>query len=75
MLTDSLEMHLFDDELMAEIEMVTDLMITATASDRPLCHHTIDEVLDVPGRSRMRMRCRCHEPRATVTPLRTRSAR
>jgi hypothetical protein len=61
-MTDPLYVDLHDRELLAEIDMVTELMITATESDLPLCHHTIDAVLDVPGRSRMRPgHCRCHQ--------------
>lgn len=61
-MTDPLDVDLHDRDLLAEIDMVTELMITATESDLPLCHHTIDAVLDVPGRSRIRPgQCRCHQ--------------
>jgi hypothetical protein len=60
-MNDRLDLDLQDHALLAEIVMVTDLMITANTAAGPLCHHTIDSVLDVPGRSHASLgHCRCH---------------
>jgi hypothetical protein len=59
-MNDRLNLELQDHALLAEIAMVTDLMITANGSTGPLCHHTIDAVLEIPGRSHATLgRCRC----------------
>ena len=59
-MNDRLDIDLYDDVLAAEIEMVTELMITASHSDLPLCLHTIDAVLNVPRRTRVALgQCRC----------------
>lgn len=59
-MNDRLDINLRDDVLAAEIELVTDLMITANRSDVPLCLHTIDAVLRVPGRTAVQVgQCHC----------------
>ena len=71
-MTDSLDVELHDRELLAEIDLVTELMIAATESDLPLCHHTIDDVLDVPGRSRIPAGdCRCSRGAVSPAGIRT----
>ena len=61
-MNDRLDISLHDDVLAAEIDMVTDLMITANHFDLPLCHHTVDTVLRVPGRTTLPLgQCRCHD--------------
>ena len=47
MMTDSLDQPLHDSELLAEIEMTSDLMIAAAQSDGPVGQQTIDAVLQV----------------------------
>jgi hypothetical protein len=42
---DSLDVRLLDDELQAEIQMVTELMEAANLSDGPLSPQFIDTVL------------------------------
>jgi hypothetical protein len=44
---DRLNVHLHDGELLAEIDLVGELMIAAAESDEPLGDDTIDEVLGV----------------------------
>jgi hypothetical protein len=44
---DRLNVHLHDGELLAEIDLVGELMIAAAGSDEPLGDDTIDEVLGV----------------------------
>jgi hypothetical protein len=44
---DQLNVHLHDGELLAEIDLVGELMIAAAGSDEPLGDDTIDEVLGV----------------------------
>lgn len=44
---DALEQPLHDQELLAEIEMTSDLMIAATRADGPIAQRTIDAVLRV----------------------------
>jgi len=44
---DRLNVHLHDGELLAEIDLVGELMIAAAGSDEPLGDETIDEVLGV----------------------------
>jgi len=44
---DRLNVHLHDGELLAEIDLVGELMIAAAESDEPLGDETIDEVLGV----------------------------
>jgi hypothetical protein len=44
---DRLNVHLHDGELLAEIDLVGELMIAAAESDAPLRDETIDEVLGV----------------------------
>jgi len=62
-MNDRLDVDLHDDVLAAEIDMVTDLMITANHAEVPLCLHTIDAVLRVPGRTPMPIgQCRCNGP-------------
>ena len=65
-MNDTLDIDLHDHVLAAEIDMVTDLMITANDSDLPLCHHTIDAVLRVPGRTAVPIgQCRCNDGGST----------
>lgn len=47
MLMDVLEIGLEDSELLAEIELVTELMIAATGTPGPLDQETIDTLLGV----------------------------
>ncbi len=44
---DRLNVHLHDGELLAEIDLVGELMIAAAESDEPMGDETIDEVLGV----------------------------
>ena len=44
---DQLDVHLTDDELLAEIALVTNLIVAATASDQPLAQERIDVLLGV----------------------------
>lgn len=46
-MTDVLNAPLHDRDLLAEIEMATELMILAGESDGPLCQRRIDAVLQV----------------------------
>ncbi len=46
-MTDVLNLPLHDRDLLAEIEMVTELIAVATESDGPICERTIDSVLAV----------------------------
>jgi hypothetical protein len=43
---DQLNVHLEDPELLAEVRLLTDLIIAATESSGPLATWAIDEVLD-----------------------------
>jgi hypothetical protein len=56
-----LDVSLQDDELLAEIDLATSLMIKASQSDRRLSRTEIDQVLGV-GAAMPRQRTRCKEP-------------
>jgi hypothetical protein len=49
-MTDALDQPLHDDELLAEIQMTSELMIAAGQSDGPVEQRTIDDLLDVRSR-------------------------
>jgi uncharacterized membrane protein YebE (DUF533 family) len=49
-MTDSLDQPLHDSELMAEIELTSDLMIAAAQSDGPVEQEEIDALLQVRSR-------------------------
>jgi hypothetical protein len=63
---DRLNVHLHDGELLAEIDLVGELMIAAAESDEPLGDDTIDEVLGVEpdGEARTDTRVGAGEPEA-----------
>jgi hypothetical protein len=42
---DQLNVHLEDLELLAEVRLLTELIIAATESSGPLARHAIDELL------------------------------
>lgn len=46
-MADQLDVSLQDDELLAEIDLATRLMITASRADRRLTRAEIDQVLEV----------------------------
>lgn len=46
---DSLDVSLTDSELLAEVELTTELIITASESDEPMCLQQIDWLLSVRG--------------------------
>lgn len=48
-MSDVLDVELHDDELMAEIEMVGELMVAASACTEPLDQRAIDDILGVVG--------------------------
>jgi hypothetical protein len=61
-MNDPLDVDPIDADLLAEIDLVTDLMIVTNGSELPLCHHTIDTVLRVSGRAPGDGQpCRCYE--------------
>jgi hypothetical protein len=46
---DQLNVPLEDAELLAEVELTTNLIIAASESDRPLSQDEVDRLLGVPG--------------------------
>lgn len=52
-MTDVLNTPLHDGDLLAEIEIATELMIVASESEGPLCQRTIDTVLRVQPSARV----------------------
>lgn len=46
-LWDSLEESLIDTELLAEVDLTTQLIIAANESDEPLCPQQIDRLLGI----------------------------
>ena len=46
-MNDHLDVAVQDSEVLAEIEMMTDLIIATSESDIPLTQHRIDEILGV----------------------------
>lgn len=44
-----LEVSLEDTELLAEVQLLTDLMIAGTHAEDDLDQDEIDEILDIPG--------------------------
>jgi hypothetical protein len=46
---DSLDVSLTDGELLAEVELTTQLIIAASESDEPMCPQQIDWLLGIRG--------------------------
>jgi hypothetical protein len=46
---DQLNVPLEDSDLLAEVELMTALIIAASSTDGPLSQHDIDELLEVPA--------------------------
>lgn len=50
-MADVLNAPLHDADMLAEIELVTELMARASESDGPVSQRTLDEILQVPGKT------------------------